>query len=372
MPKKRTFVWDQTRIDKLIEASGMTAETVAKASGVSIASLMNYRRGNAVPSVENLIKFADYFAVPMDYLLGRCDEETAEAVLRDYSAKFMLLRRASWEDYLAGRKPIPEQYIGNTYEAPWPYNLLDAIVRPSWYPGHREESEDHFWKDVVSMDQMYGLEEAMRSLERREKDILLSYFREGLNLEESGKRFGVTRERIRQIIAKAVRKLRHPSRSRLVTLGLQGAAMQNENVKRRLMLEDEAQELDTCSRALDFIRDGLCERVNALSRASVEFSEFKEKILSGPAPSIASERELMHMPIEELDLSVRSFNCCKRAGINTLGELVDRARLGEDGGLFCIRNLGRKSAEELLRKILVYTGQDYSELYGMDFKKRLA
>lgn len=372
MPKEKTFKtfdWDQTRLDALISAAGLSVEDAAEACGISVASMMNYRRGKANPSVDNLIKMADFFAVPTDYLLGRCDEETADAVLRDYSANFMLLRRASWEEYLRGRRPLPAQYIGRTYEAPWPYNLLDAIVRPSWYPGHREDDEDHYWKDIISMDQMNGLTEAMSSLAPREKEALLVYFREGLNLEEAGKHFGVTRERVRQIIAKAVRKLRHPSRSRLITLGVQGAALRNENKKRRLMLEAEAQELDACERALDLIRDGLWERAGALSRASGEFAAFQDKVLLGPAPSAAIEKELMYMSIDELELSVRSWNCCKRAGINTLGELVDRARLGEDGGLLRIRNLGRKSAEELIYKILVYTGKDYSELYGMELKR---
>lgn len=365
MPKPNTFDWDQTRIDALIAATGMTVEDAAEACGISVASMMNYRRGTAKPSVENLIKMADFFAVPTDYLLGRCDAETAEAVLRDYPANFMLLRRASWEEYLRGRRPLPAQYIGTSYEAPWPYNLLDAIVRPSWSYGHREDDEDNYWKDIISEDQMRGLETAMEMLSPRETEALLLYFREGLNLEEIGQRFGVTRERARQVIAKATRKLRHPTRSRLITLGVQGAALQNESKKRRLHLEAESQELDACERALDLIREGLCERAAALSRASGKFFDFQEQTLSGPTPA-SGKADLMDMSIDELELSVRSWNCCKRAGINTLGELVDRARLGENGGLLRIRNLGRKSLEELLGKILVYTGVDYSELYGLN------
>lgn len=51
--------------------------------------------------------------------------------------------------------------------------------------------------------------------------------------------------------------------------------------------------------------------------------------------------------IDELELSVRSYNCLKRAGINTIGELCDRSE--ED--MRKIRNLGRKSMEEIIAKI---------------------
>lgn len=56
---------------------------------------------------------------------------------------------------------------------------------------------------------------------------------------------------------------------------------------------------------------------------------------------------IMDMTIEELDLSVRSFNCLKRAGINTVGELVQKN--AED--MMKVRNLGKKSLEEVDKKL---------------------
>ena len=53
------------------------------------------------------------------------------------------------------------------------------------------------------------------------------------------------------------------------------------------------------------------------------------------------------MSIEELDLSVRSFNCLKRANINTVEELVQKSE--ED--MMKVRNLGRKSLEEVAQKL---------------------
>ena len=53
------------------------------------------------------------------------------------------------------------------------------------------------------------------------------------------------------------------------------------------------------------------------------------------------------MAIEELDLSVRSYNCLKRAGINTVAELVER----DEEEMMKVRNLGRKSLEEVQHKL---------------------
>ena len=55
----------------------------------------------------------------------------------------------------------------------------------------------------------------------------------------------------------------------------------------------------------------------------------------------------LDMTIEDLDLSVRSFNCLKRAGINTVRDLV--AMTEEE--LIKVRNLGRKSLEEVKQKL---------------------
>ena len=60
-----------------------------------------------------------------------------------------------------------------------------------------------------------------------------------------------------------------------------------------------------------------------------------------------SSDKTLEMPIEELDLSVRSYNCLKRAGINTVGELCSRT----EEEMMKVRNLGRKSLEEVVEKL---------------------
>ncbi|MBU7456048.1 DNA-directed RNA polymerase subunit alpha [Leuconostoc fallax] len=76
--------------------------------------------------------------------------------------------------------------------------------------------------------------------------------------------------------------------------------------------------------------------------------------------SVAAETEVMvdveqtvssvqdSAPIEDLDLSVRSYNCLKRAGINTISELTDRS----EADMMKVRNLGRKSLDEIQEKLI--------------------
>jgi DNA-directed RNA polymerase subunit alpha len=60
------------------------------------------------------------------------------------------------------------------------------------------------------------------------------------------------------------------------------------------------------------------------------------------------KEKVLEMTIEELDLSVRSYNCLKRAGINTVEELAKKS--GDD--MMKVRNLGKKSLEEVQHKLI--------------------
>ncbi len=59
------------------------------------------------------------------------------------------------------------------------------------------------------------------------------------------------------------------------------------------------------------------------------------------------QEKVLEMTIEELDLSVRSFNCLKRAGINTVEDLINKS----EDEMMKVRNLGKKSLEEVIAKL---------------------
>ncbi|MCQ2385063.1 MAG: DNA-directed RNA polymerase subunit alpha [Clostridia bacterium] len=80
------------------------------------------------------------------------------------------------------------------------------------------------------------------------------------------------------------------------------------------------------------------------------FAEMSDDAVSDPVRIVTHEHQtekVLEMTIEELDLSVRSFNCLKRAGIDNVGDLISKTE--ED--MIKVRNLGRKSLEEVIQKL---------------------
>jgi len=78
-----------------------------------------------------------------------------------------------------------------------------------------------------------------------------------------------------------------------------------------------------------------------------ELDETAEGIDIGPSPQDAQLAADLALPIEELDLTVRSYNCLKREGINSVGELISRT----EADLLDIRNFGQKSIDEVKMKL---------------------
>ncbi len=96
------------------------------------------------------------------------------------------------------------------------------------------------------------------------------------------------------------------------------------------------------------------EAVSLAARVLTEhlnlFVDLSDKGLSSEIMVEKDEKgkeKVLEMTIEELDLSVRSFNCLKRAGINTVEDLINKS----EDDMMKVRNLGRKSLEEVIVKL---------------------
>ena len=68
------------------------------------------------------------------------------------------------------------------------------------------------------------------------------------------------------------------------------------------------------------------------------------------APESEIPSRIYETPIEELELSVRAYNCLKRASITKVGEILERLKKGKEE-LLTIRNFGQKSLDELMERL---------------------
>ena len=108
---------------------------------------------------------------------------------------------------------------------------------------------------------------------------------------------------------------------------------------------------------LDVWTDGTISAKEAISMAAKLLNEHLNLFINlsdeTSVEEIMVEKEdkgkekVLEMTIEELDLSVRSFNCLKRAGINTVNDLIEKS----EEEMMKVRNLGKKSFDEVKEKL---------------------
>lgn len=127
------------------------------------------------------------------------------------------------------------------------------------------------------------------------------------------------------------------------------------------------QRTDYDSLVMEIWTNGVIEPYQALSMAAKILNEHLEMFIDlseiAKTMSIMSQKELsmkdklLETPIEELEFSVRSYNCLKRAGIHTVADIVNRS----EQDMIKVRNLGKKSLDEVINKVV--------EL-GLEFKSK--
>ena len=206
----------------------------------------------------------------------------------------------------------------------YPYNAIVEAFLGYNYINEYEESDtldiNLDYREISLFDYNTAFN---RRLTDREKIVITLRFRDGFRLDDVGARLGVTRERIRQIEHKALRKL---------------------NRDLHYIIDDK--------RKLESVRE--------------ENAKLRAYILNIESSSTAKEEcPCLDTLIEDLDFSIRTYNCLKRAYINTLHDLVTY-----DKDFINIRNLGRKSLEEIIYKVTeMHTGYEFDRDLGYFVKE---
>lgn len=128
-----------------------------------------------------------------------------------------------------------------------------------------------------------------------------------------------------------------------VNYQVEGTRVGRSNDYDKLTMEIWTNASITPNDALSFASKILTEHLNVFMNTDLD-AEFSDVMVE--KEETKKEKQL-EMTIEELDLSVRSYNCLKRAGINTVQELADKS----EADMMRVRNLGRKSMEEVKNKL---------------------
>jgi DNA-directed RNA polymerase subunit alpha len=107
--------------------------------------------------------------------------------------------------------------------------------------------------------------------------------------------------------------------------------------------------------------DAVSQAANILVRHLTLFTELVRPSLHGDksaSAAVAIPQRLYEMPIEDLNLTVRAYNCLKRAGITKVGQILE---MSEDD-LLGVRNFGRKSLDELRERLAAHGLLEHSRL----------
>lgn len=269
------------------ETNNLTQRDFAALVGISESTLHNWLKGQAIP-----------------------DDKRQKLLEKIFDARF---------DKICSNTITIRLLIDHTYtiEDIFPYNCIIAAsfgneAGTSAMSNYEESSYDDFDLNYrkISPEEF---DSVFRELTYREQTVIEMRYRDSLTLDEAGKKIGVTRERIRQIEFKALRKI-YRDLNRLIK---ETKPETNQLIKENEELRQYITELQTTLAQTSKLK--IPEAIKSLS---------------------------LDTPIEEFDFSVRTYNCLKRAQINSALDIVNYTDRFD-----YIRNLGKRSLMEIISTI---------------------
>ena len=302
-----------SNIDEIRKARGLSRAALARSMGCADMTIRHHIETGSMDT-KTLLRYTEALGCKVSDIVGDLSSADKFKIPIDitglYPYNFAL---AMFKQSLTNNWQVENK--DSRYYAPYGKEL-EAIEK---------EAYDLLYKVHVS-----SLLKEIDGLTEREKQVISLRYEHMLILDECGKKFGVTRERIRQIERKAMRKLWHPVKRRNYILLEYSALEQYKNQMDIVLMQNK------------ILEDRLSE-YESIDQITEEEENAPETVI------------FANIKIDELELSVRTYNCLVRKGYTTIGRLMNVSR--ED--LMHIRNLGRKSYNELIDKV---SKQPYASL----------
>lgn len=255
-------------------------------------SFKNVSHLNSFPTLEAAREYRDKInSEKLNYKINRDIR-----IIKDYEEKEM-------------KKYLKEKTI-------YPLNILEALEL----------------KRLIDKEIIDNIEDILSErCSEREKDFIVKFYKDDLTLEKIGKQNGLTKERVRQIIGAGLKKVKNY----IVHFD---AIKHNEEVKKALE-QDLKDRHDVRERLLEEYR-----RTGVISKdIEYEFGEVYPK-------SEDKLYSILNCEIDELDLSIRSYNALRRAKIVKISDLVKLTEYE----LSNITGLGNKCAREIINKLKAF------------------
>lgn len=261
-----------------------------------------------------------------------------------------------------GIQQCPHKMLPNELGGSWPYSLMHTVfnVRGVNYP----------LSNVMVQELALTISEIMKGFTEKEQAVIIGRYKQHQTLYALGKELRITSARVRQIEEKVLRKLRHASKKKLIApymlasqYGFPYDALLDAGIKvdhaidvsllKYLINPNNDYEIDQLCLSDEGFRKCLTKTFkpgsenlhHLLTKDMTDYCRYLQKQLDGEKQEEAEE-----FFIEELDLSVRAFNCLKKAGINTVADILDKMSGGKP---LCkqVRHMGVKTEQEVYEKL---------------------
>lgn len=349
---RTTKVLLSDRLGILYRKSRMSVHEISESTGIPQSILNNYRQGRTDPTLNDFLVLCDFFGISADYLLGRSDssryiDESVSDASDDFRKRYDELHRNIIERVCKGFKVTDLKMAGkhscntNGIEmyAVWPYNLIDDIEK------NMDESE----KSIIPLsdDQKAGFDKMLSMLNDNERDVAIRYYKNGQTNVEISDDYKVTRQRVNQILQKAIGKMKHPSYHNLLKYGLKGFNEHRENINLHIKMreaERKKMEAEKAERRLQKLADSMNIKLEYVGHDTVSTVEYVQ--------------EFSPVKLASLGLRRRTFRCLhsghmyirgqyKEVNMDTVGEFATFLHRYGRKGLNCIKGMGPTSISDI-------------------------
>ena len=249
--EERMDHWKGNKLKALIEESDTSLFDLSKYLDVSVSEIEEYCKNVCAPDLDVMLRLADYYNVPMDYLLCRCTIKESASILFDWKSYYQTIHKNVLDFYFTQGMQVENLYREPS-DIPWPYDLVRDIV-----------DEEIDWETDEAL-----IREILKVLTDDEKEYILALYKDKKTLEEIVEETNCKLNTLTDTINDGIRKLRLLDCKKVISKEKSNDTIrikQNEIVDKISIVESQIKNLSQNTIALDEILTQLNEVAGDIS-----------------------------------------------------------------------------------------------------------